>query len=156
MARKNRQSTKVDEFQAIGFRVGTEEYGLALDDVQEIITTPHITRVPKAPPHIKGVINLHGNVIPVFDLARRFEIGETDFSESSRVVVVEYNGEAIGLAAEGVSNVTKLARNSVRPPPPLVSGIAAEYLNGVAKLPNRFLIFLNLPRVLSNDAVVKQ
>lgn len=152
MARKKKETVKVDEFQAIGFRVGNEEYGLPLSEVQEIITTPHITRVPKSPPYIKGVINLHGNVIPVFDIASRFEIGQTDFSVGSRVVVVEHGGEAVGLAAEAVSNVTKLPKGSVKPPPPLVSGIAAEYLAGVAKLPNRFLIFLNIGRVLSNPA----
>lgn len=156
MARKDKNAVQVDEFQAIGFQVGGEEYGLPLSEVQEIITTPHVTRVPKAPPYIAGVINLHGNVIPVFDVARRFEIGQTNLEGGSRVVVVENNGEMVGLAAEAVSNVTRLSISSVKPPPPLVSGIAAEYLTGVARLPNRFLIFLNIGLVLSNDAAKQE
>lgn len=152
MARKIKKALSlVKDFQAIAFRIGREEYALRLADVQEIITTPHITRVPKAPDYIRGVLNLHGNVIPVIDIAKRFSIGRTNITRGGRIVVVEVGGEIVGLAAEVVSNVTRLPQDSIKPPPPLVAGIAADYLEGVARMPGRFLIFLNLARVLETE-----
>ncbi len=139
------------EFPAIGFKVGAEEYGLRLAAVQEIITLPHITRVPKAPDYIKGVINLHGNVIPVIDIARRFGIGETGLGANARIVVVESEDETVGLIAEGVSKVARFANSDMQPPPPLVAGVAAEYLEWVVRTANRFLVFLNLEKNLNED-----
>lgn len=139
------------EFSAIGFRVGQEEYGLRLTDVREIVTTPHITRVPKAPAYIKGVINLHGNVVPVIDIACRFDTGETNLAAKSRIIVVENEDESVGFLVEGVSKVARFKAADMQPPPPLVAGIAAEFLEGVVRMPDRFLIFLNLERTLSYD-----
>ncbi len=149
----NPQSSQASntEFHAIGFQVGAEEYGLELRSVQEIIATPRITRVPKAPPYIRGVINLHGNVVPVLDVARRFGLGDTAMSSGSKVVVVETEGESIGLLAESVSKVTRFHRDQIQPPPPLVAGIAADFLDGIIRSANRFVIFLNLDKTLEDD-----
>ena len=144
------------DFHAIGFSVGSEEYGIPLSSVQEIITVPRITRVPKAPTYIKGVINLHGNVIPVIDVARRFEIGATQIGAAARVVVVEAEDEAVGLLAEGVSKVTRFRSSDLQPPPPLVAGIAAEFLDGIVRLRDRFVIFLNLARTLDDEGDRRQ
>jgi purine-binding chemotaxis protein CheW len=152
MATKQKKDISVDDsFQAIGLKIYNEEYGLPIEAVQEIITAPHITRVPKAVDYIMGVINLRGNVIPVMDIARRFKIGTTSLGEKGKIVAVESHGEIVGLAVEKVSKVTRLSQKAIKPPPPLVSGIAAEYLKGVARLPDRFLIFLNLEKVLAED-----
>jgi len=140
-----------DDLHTIGFKVGAEEYGLSLSAIQETITLRRITRVPGAPSYIKGVINFHGNVIPVIDVARRLGIGETATGHDSRIVVIETETEVVGLLAEGVSSVTRLSPSSVMPPPAIAAGIAAEYLEGVVRLPGRFLIFLNLSRVLADD-----
>jgi len=148
---EKKSANSIQELNTIGFRIGSEEYGLALSTVQEIITTPRITRVPKAPTYIKGVINLHGNVIPVIDIARRFKIGETKIGPGSRVVVIDMADEAIGLLAESVSKVASFSASQIQPPPPLVAGIAAEYLQGVVRLRNRFLIFLDLQKTLGED-----
>ena len=147
--RKQTQEAQAPEVQAIGLRIGSEEYGLPIAQVQEVINTPRITRVPKAPQYLKGVINLRGNVIPVVDVARRLGIGETSVANGSRIVAVDVGEEVVALAAEQVSKVTRLAESAIKPPPPLVSGISAEYINGVARLPHRFLIFLDLERVLA-------
>jgi purine-binding chemotaxis protein CheW len=152
MARKKKANeAQAPEIQAIGLRIGTEEYGLPIAQVQEVINTPRITRVPKAPDYLKGVINLRGNVIPVVDVARRLNIGETTVSDGSRIVAVDVGDEVVALTAEQVSKVTRLPVSAIKPPPPLVSGISAEYISGVARLPDRFLIFLDLERVLAED-----
>lgn len=140
-----------EQLHAIGLRVGSEEYGLELKVIRQMIRTPRITRVPKAPPFVKGVINLHGNVIPVLDVALRFGIGETSIGPRSKVVVVESADETVGLLAESVSSVIRLSRSAMQPPPPLVAGIGAQYLEGVVRLADRFLVFLNLERTLADD-----
>ncbi len=151
--RTGKQEEVVEKFAAIGLAVGNEEYGLPLVSVREITTVPHITRVPKAPSYIMGVINLRGNIVPVIDIASRFEIGTTTLTSKSRLAVVEEKGEVAGLLAQEVSKVTRISRSDLQPPPPLVAGIAAEYLDGVVRLPDRFLIFLNLTKTLAEDAI---
>jgi purine-binding chemotaxis protein CheW len=140
------------EFSAIGFRVGQEEYGLRLIGIRQILPQPPITRVPRAPAYIKGVINLQGNVVPVFDLARRFELGETQPSRTARIVVVEHNDETVGFWAESVSKVLHLKEGDLQPPPLLVAGIAAEFIEGIVRVAHRFLIFLDLARTLADTA----
>ena len=130
------------DIQAIGLKVGNEEYAVKIGDIREIVPTPHITRVPTAPDHIIGVINLRGRVIPVIDIARRLGIGETRHTEFSRIVAVEIQDELVGVIAEQVSKVAKIKESQIKPPPPLVSGIAREFIDGVCKLSGRVLIFL--------------
>lgn len=154
--KSSREGREAAEFSAIGFQVGQEEYGLRLTAVQEIVTTPRITRVPRAPEYIKGVINLHGNVVPVIDIARRFDTGQTNVAADSRVVIVENDEEAVGILAESVSKVARFRSGDMQPPPPLVAGIAAEFLEGVVRMPNRFLIFLNLERTLGDDSIPRE
>ena len=114
---------------------------------------PKVTRVPKAPAHFRGVINLHGNVVPVLDIARRFGIGETRLDDDARVVVVESGDQVVGILAESVSKVTRFARTDVQPPPPLASGVSAEFIDGIVRAAGRFLVFLNLERVLDDGAI---
>lgn len=149
---QGQREVAADVTQVIGLRVGSEEYALRISAVQEVITAPRITRVPKSARHIKGVVNLRGNVIPVLDVAARLGIGETRMGEGSRIVAVESKGELVGLAAESVSKVTRVAESDVKPPPPLVGGIEARYLDGVARLGDRFLVFLSLERVLAEGS----
>jgi purine-binding chemotaxis protein CheW len=149
MRRKAETSKEADTMQAIGFKIGQEEYGLPIDAIQEIITPTHITRIPRSDPYIKGVINVRGNIIPVIDIAKQLGIGEVPTKAIGKIVIVDMNDETVGLAVEKVSKVTRLSKVAIKPPPPLIAGIRAEYLEGVARLPSRFLIFLNLQKTLN-------
>lgn len=147
------KDTQELESYAIGFRVRTEEYGLMLQSVREIVTTPQITRVPKSPKHVLGVINLHGNVVPVLDIARRFGIGEATLTVESKVVVVEDGTETVGILAESVGKVIRIRRSELRPPPPLVAGIAAEFLDSILRSNDHFVVFFNLAKTLEERNV---
>jgi len=129
---------------AIGFRVARETYGLRLADVRELIAVPRITRVPNSPVHIAGVINLHGNVVPVFDLAARFGIGRTTIGPDARVVVVEARGEPIGILAEYVTRVIRFTDDEIRVAPATATEIQAEFVEGVVRVDDRFIILLDL------------
>ncbi|MCK5690249.1 chemotaxis protein CheW, partial [Myxococcota bacterium] len=91
------------------------------------------------------------NVVPVIDIARRFQIGATDMVENSRVVIVENKDETVGFLAEGVSTVSRFESVAIQPPPPLTAGISSEFLEGVVRVQDRFLIFLDLERILSYE-----
>ena len=137
------------ELQLVTFKIGKEEFSVDILKVQEIIRTMEITRVPRSPEFVEGVINLRGKVIPVLDLRKRFGLSKTEHSKDTRIIVVETNGKTVWLVVDSVSEVLRLDASTVEPPPEIVGGIDSEYIDGVGKLEDRLIILLNLDKVLS-------
>jgi purine-binding chemotaxis protein CheW len=137
--------------QLVTFRLGSEEYGIDIMKVQEIIRIQSITRVPQMPAFIEGVINLRGSVIPVLDLRKRFEMEGTAIDHEARIVIVNVDGRTIGVVVDAVSEVKRLSESQIEPPPPVVAGIGHEYLRGVGKLDGRLIILLDLEKILSSE-----
>jgi purine-binding chemotaxis protein CheW len=147
--REERKAVEATEHLATFFLSG-EEYGVDVRLVQEIIRVSEITQVPRAPAFIKGVINLRGRVIPVVDLKRKLGLGEvTESARQARIVVVKVRDRLVGLLVDGASQVLKVPVASVEAAPEEVVEIDANYLRGVAKLQDRLIILMDLPRVLS-------
>jgi purine-binding chemotaxis protein CheW len=140
-----------DERQLVVFQLGGEFYGVEISRVHEIIRLQAITRVPRAPAFVEGVINLRGKVIPVVDLRRRFGLPVGEHTRASRIVVVEIGDQVVGVVVDSVSEVLRVNTATVEPPSPVVAGIDSEYLNGIAKLPERLVILLDLDRVLARE-----
>jgi purine-binding chemotaxis protein CheW len=140
-----------DEQQLVVFQLGAELYGVEIARVHEIIRLQTVTRVPHAPAFVEGVINLRGKVIPVVDLRRRFGLPLADHTRASRIVVVEIGDQVVGIVVDGVSEVLRVNQATVEPPSPVVAGIDSDYLHGIAKLPERLVILLNLDRVLARE-----
>ena len=139
------------ELQLVSFRVGSEDFGVDILQVQEINRMVEITGVPQAPPFIEGVINLRSKVVPIINLRRRFNIETKEPDKNTRIVVVDINGDKLGLIVDAVSEVLRLSVDSIEPPPELVTGVNSEYIKGVARLENRLLIFLDLSKVISTE-----
>ncbi|MHC1711969.1 MAG: chemotaxis protein CheW [Solidesulfovibrio sp.] len=135
--------------QLVTFTISSEEFGLDILKVQEIIRTMDITKVPRAPDFVEGVINLRGKVIPIIDLRKRFGMDSKPHDSQTRIIVVEINAMVVGFVVDSVSEVLRIKSNTVEPPPPIVSGIDSEYISGVGKLENRLLILIDLDRLLS-------
>ncbi len=135
--------------QLVTFHIGDEEFGVEILKVQEIIRTMAITRVPKAPVFVEGVINLRGKVIPIIDLRKRFGMAGQEHDKHTRIIVIEINAVIIGFVVDSVSEVLRIPANTVEPPPPIISGIGSEYIRGVGKLADRLLILLDLDNLLS-------
>ncbi len=112
-----------------------------------------ITRVPRAPHYIEGVVNLRGNVIPVIDLHRRFGLSERVNSERTRIIVVKVQDITAGLVVDGVSEVLRLPQAAVEPVSSLVTAIDTDYIQGIGKKDNRLLIMLNINRVLGIEGL---
>jgi purine-binding chemotaxis protein CheW len=137
--------------QLVSFRLAQEEYGIEITRVQEIILIGEITRVPQTPAHIKGLINLRSTVIPIVDLRTRFGMLAGATTDESRIMVVNVRNKTVGIIVDAVSEVLRVARDQIAPPPPTVAGLGRDYLTGLAKLENRLLILLDLDRILGEE-----
>jgi purine-binding chemotaxis protein CheW len=144
-------TTSGDERQLVVFQLGAELYGCEISRVHEIIRLQSVTKVPRAPAFVEGVINLRGKVIPVVDLRRRFGLPTADHTRASRIVVVEIGDQVVGIVVDGVSEVLRVNSAIVEPPSPVVAGIDSEYLHGIAKLADRLVILLDLDRILARE-----
>ncbi len=129
--------------------VGHEEFAIDILSVQEIIRMVEITRVPKAPGFVEGVINLRGRIIPVLDLRRRLCMTDAERTGQSRIVVVNVHGLIVGLIVDSVSEVLRIPRSTIEAPPALGTTVGAEFIRGVGRLADRLLIVLDLNRLLS-------
>jgi purine-binding chemotaxis protein CheW len=146
--REERKAAEATEHLATFF-LGREEYGVDVRLVQEIIRVSEITQVPRAPDFIKGVINLRGRIIPVVDLKRKLGLGEVEVGRASRIVVVKIKERLIGLLVDGASQVLKVPISTIEAAPDEVVEIDAAAVRGVAKLPERLIILMDLMKTLS-------
>ena len=152
--RKTRaQSAEAD--QMISFSIGEEHYGVDIQEVKEVIRIREITQLPKAPTFVKGVINLRGDVIPIIDLREKFGLEQLDYTEVTRVIVVEVDGKSIGMVVDRVSNVIKIPQDEIEPPPPLVGGLSGEYLRGIGKLGEKLIVLISIDKILTTDEKIE-
>ncbi len=148
---KREERKMTEEEQLVSFKIENEEFGVNIEEVQEIIRLPEITKVPQAPFFVEGVINLRGNVLPVIDLRKRFDLEATKKTNATRIVVANVESKTTGIIVDSVSEVLRLPKDSIEPPPPIIAGIEAKYLRGIGKLNEgkRLLILLNLKEILT-------
>jgi purine-binding chemotaxis protein CheW len=135
--------------QVVSFALGTEEYGVDIAQVQEINRMVTITRVPRAPRFMEGVINLRGQLIPIIDLRTRFGMDRSDRTKNTRIVVTEVGTKRLGMVVDSVSEVLRIPVEQIEDAPDLVAGADTEYIRGVGKLGDRLIIMLDLGRVIS-------
>ncbi len=136
------------EEQLVAFQLDNETYGVNISIVREIIRLQTITEVPKTPYFVEGVINLRGNIIPVIDLHKRFDLSQKDQTQHSRIMVVEVEEVTVGMIVDSVSEVLRIPIDKIDPPPPAISGLDSAYLRGVGKLEDRLIMLLDLNQVL--------
>ena len=132
----------------VTFYLASEEYGVDVRLVQEIIRVTEVTPVPRAPEAIKGVINLRGRIIPVVDLKGRLGLGVVEDTRLARIVVVKLRDRLIGLLVDGASQVLKVPVSVIEAAPEEVVEIDANYIRGVAKLEKRLIILVDLAKIL--------
>jgi len=135
--------------QLVSFKVGKEEFGLDILKVREIIRLRDLTRVPNLPDFVDGVINLRGQVIPVIGLRRRLGIETAASDKRTRIVVAEVNGHVLGFVVDEVSEVLRIASDTVEPPPQM-GNVERKYVQGIGKIQDRLLIVID-PGLLFND-----
>lgn len=143
-----------EEKKVIVFAIGTEEYGVEVEKVRTIERMQPMTRVPKAPEFIKGVINLRGVVIPIIDLRARFGLEEKATTDTTRIIIVSAGDFEVGLIVDSANDVIDLDTDNIDNPPEIVGGIKAKYLDGIARVgEQRLLVLLNLEQVLDRNEI---
>lgn len=152
---KAERQAAADHQQYLTFVLGGEMYAIAILSVKEIIDYGNLTVVPMMPECIRGVINLRGAVVPVVDLARRFSSGSTEITRRSCIVIVEAETEGerqdIGVIVDAVSEVLEIGHEQIEPTPAFGAKIRTDFIQGMGKVGGRFVILLNVDRVLSME-----
>lgn len=139
------------EMQLVAFKVGREEFGVDVKKVEGVISLVDVTRMPRAPEFVEGIINLRGKIVAVVDLASRLEIQASDRTSATRIVVVEARDVKVGLIVD-TPEVINIRMEDVEASPTLTTGdIESSFIRGVVKLDDRLLILLDVDRVLSEE-----
>jgi purine-binding chemotaxis protein CheW len=139
----------------ITFRLDGEEFGLPVETVREVIRVGDITRVPQAPPHIRGVTNLRGRILPVVEIRTRLGLAPLVPRSTARVIVTEVRGRVLGLLVDSVAQVQKLPADRLVAAPDEVTSAHTTYLTGVVHLDGRLIILLDLALALDASATPK-
>lgn len=137
------------ELRLVVFRLEKEEYAVPIELVREVVRVADVTRVPHAPPHIRGVMNLRGRILPIVEIRTRLDLTPAVLTAASRVVVVDLAGRVIGLLVDAVGQVAKVSERLIAAPPDEVRSAGAEAVTGVARVGSRLLVLLDLERMLS-------
>jgi purine-binding chemotaxis protein CheW len=138
--------------QLVGFRLGDEDYAIAITKIQEIILMKPITRIPQVPDYIEGLINLRGSVIPIVNLRKRFGLAPRDADDETRTIVVNIHDKTVGCIVDAVTQVMRISRDEIQPPPLSVLAIAHQHIAGLARLEDRLLIILDIERLFDEQS----
>ena len=136
--------------QYVVFRLGKTQFGVEISQVLRIVRLTPITRVPNAPHFLEGMINYHGQVVPVLDLKKRLALSDGDeYSDKARILLVELETQPIGMLVDTVIGILRLPDESIKPPPEMVAQVNGVYLTGVTHHEDRLIVLLDLSRLLT-------
>lgn len=145
----------IETRQYLTFQLGDEVFALDVSRVREILEFTTITRVPKTPGYMKGVINLRGNVVPVVDMRLKLGLDETEKTVDTCIVVAEVSGEGenlvMGALVDSVQEVIEIEHDQIEPAPKIGIQLDTDFVAGMGKKDDRFVIILNMDKVLSSD-----
>jgi len=139
------------QVQLVTFQLGEEDYGIDIMAVDSIVRVQDIRAIPNAPGYVEGIFNLRGDIIPVINLHKRFHLKKAELSEEdeqlSGFIVIDINGMKLAVIIDKVSRVVSIDTSKIQPPPQMISGIGAEYIQGVYNKEDGYLIILDINRL---------
>ncbi|HUC63805.1 MAG TPA: chemotaxis protein CheW [Stellaceae bacterium] len=149
---QDNQKTGADEHahQFMTFTLGAEEYGIDIMVVREIKGWTETTTIPNAPPHVRGVINLRGVVVPIFDLRARFGMGQTEPTKMHVVIIVSNDARTVGLLVDTVSDIISVNQDSIRPVPEMGLPTDDNFLDGLVTSGERMVTLVSLERLFAS------
>ena len=134
--------------QLVTFQLGEELYGVNIMDVKEIVRVQAIRAIPNAPVYVEGIFNLRSEIIPIISLHKRFHIRKLVTSEEDELlsgfVILDIDGMKLGIIIDRISRVVTIEEEQIQPPPQMFSGIGAEYIQGVVRQEDGYLIILDI------------
>ncbi|MDR1930731.1 MAG: chemotaxis protein CheW [Treponema sp.] len=137
-----------EQSQLVTFQLGEELYGINIMDVKEIVRVQETRAIPNAPVYVEGIFNLRSEIIPIINLHKRFHLKRAFTSEDDELlsgfIIIDIDGMKLGVIIDKVSRVVTIEKEDVQPPPQMLSGIGAEYIQGVVRQEGGYLIILNI------------
>ena len=141
--------------QVLTFTLGEETYGVDILRVQEIRGWSPVTRIPQAPSHVLGVLNLRGSIVPIVDLRMRFNLERAEYTPLTVIIVLSVESSAgrrdFGVVVDGVSDVIDVAVSDVKPAPELGSHVSTEFIEGLAAVSGRMVMLLDIDQLIGGD-----
>lgn len=153
---------RADVHQYLTFKLADELYAVNVANIKEVLGVPKITRVPRMPDFMSGVINLRGSVVPVLDLRRKFELGETPIDRETGIIVTEIEnlfGDdsadelTVGVFSDQVQKVITIEPSQIEPPPKIGVSIDTSFITGMGRVDDDFVIILNINKVLTEREI---
>ena len=139
------------QIQLVTFQLGEEFYGIDIMQVNEIQKVQEIRAIPNAPGYVDGIFNLRGQIIPIINLHKRFHLRRAELSDEDKLLsgflILNLDGMQLGVYIDKVSRVVTIDRDRIQPPPQMLSGIGAEYIQGVTNEESGYLIILDVRRI---------
>ncbi len=146
----NNSSTEL--LHLVACQLSNEEFGIEISKVKEIIRIPDITKIPQSQEYVEGIINLRGNVIPIINLAARFNLQHDERSDDSRIMVVELGNLIAGMIVDSVTEVLSISTEDIEPAPDFItSKLTERYIQGVGKIDKRLIILLNIENIFTDE-----
>ncbi len=142
-----------DGSQFLTFQLGEELYGVDILRVQEIKGYTAVTKIPNTPPHIKGVLNLRGTIVPIVELRTKFGMDTIDYTMFTVIVVVVVREKIMGLVVDAVSDVLNIDKKDIQPAPQFGAKVDVSFLNGIGKSGDKLIALLDMDRLLSDDDI---
>lgn len=139
------------ENQFVIFRLGDERYAVDILNVGGISEFREVTKVPNAPYFIDGIINLRGDIIPIINLKKRFNIPEKQADSDTRIIINNIAGKDVGFVVDEASQVIKIDDAEIEDAPDIIKGSDRQYIQGVGKVNEQIVILLNLEKILNED-----
>jgi purine-binding chemotaxis protein CheW len=141
--------------QMLTFTLGEETYGVDILRVQEIRGWTPVTRIPQTPPHVLGVLNLRGSIVPIVDLRMRFMLPHAEYTPLTVIIVLSVESNAgrrdFGVVVDGVSDVIDVAASDVKPAPDLGEQVTTEFIEGLASVSGRMVMLLDIDRLIGGE-----
>ena len=149
------EDTSAEILKVVEFEIGEERFGIDVMEVVEVLKVPEVSALPNSPEFVDGVAEARESVIPVIDMRKRFGLSEAARSLDTRLIAVELDATRVGLIVDAVPGVTELDSSVISSPPDAFKGIAARYLEGIARLDDRLVILLDLGEILTSGEKIE-
>jgi len=137
--------------QQVIFRLDHEEYGLNIMQVNGIEKYQEVVKVPNAPKYIEGIINLRGEVLPIYSLRKKFNLELKEINDDTKIIVVNTNDMMIGFVVDSVTEILQIEEDTIEPAPKIVTGVNRKYIKSVAKQEDRMIILIDIDLIVSDE-----
>lgn len=141
--------------QVLTFTLGEETYGVDILRVQEIRGYSTVTRIPQAPPHVLGVLNLRGSIVPIVDMRMRFNLERAEYTPLTVIIVLSVESSVgrrdFGVVVDGVSDVIDVATSDIKPAPEMGEQVSTEFIEGLAAVAGRMVMLLDIDTLIGGD-----